>query len=48
MYVLSKNKSLRELSEILGFENVQIDTKIERIILSYINYINRVVWQKES
>ena len=32
MYVLSKNKSLRELSEILGFENVQTDTKIERII----------------
>ena len=32
MYVLSENKSLRELSEILGCENVQIDTKIERII----------------
>ncbi len=32
MYILSKNKSLRELSEILGFENVQTDTKIERII----------------
>ena len=32
MYILNANKSLKELSEILGFKNVQTDTKIERII----------------
>ena len=31
MYIL-RNKSLKELSEILGFENVQTDANIERII----------------
>ena len=32
MYILSENKSLKELSQILGFDNVQADANIERII----------------
>ena len=32
MYSLNENKSLRELSQILGFENVQTDANIERIV----------------
>ena len=32
MHIMSENKSLKELSQILGFENVQTDAKIERII----------------
>ena len=32
MYSLNENKSLKELSQILGFENVKTDTNIERII----------------
>ena len=34
MYILNSSKSLKELSEILGFENVQTDAKIERIIFN--------------
>ena len=32
MYILSENKSLKKLSQILGFENVQTDANIERIV----------------
>ena len=32
MYSLNENKSLKELSQILGFDNVQTDASIERII----------------
>ena len=32
MHIMSENKSLKELSQILGFENVQTDAKVERII----------------
>ena len=32
MYSLNENKSLKELSQILGFENVKTDANIERII----------------
>ena len=32
MYSLNENKSLRELSRILGFENVQTDADIKRIV----------------
>ena len=34
MYILNENKSLKELSEILGFKNVQTDAKIQRIIFN--------------
>ena len=32
MYILNENKSLKELSQILGFENVQTDACIERVV----------------
>jgi UDP-N-acetylmuramoyl-tripeptide--D-alanyl-D-alanine ligase len=32
VYILNENKSLKELSQILGFENVQTDACIERVV----------------
>ena len=38
----------RNLSTVSDYQVPNISFKIERIIISYINYINRVIWQKES
>ena len=38
----------RNILEVSDYKIPNISLKIERIILSYINYVNRVVWQKES
>lgn len=37
----------RNISLVSDYNIPNVSIKIERIILSYINYINRVVWQKE-
>jgi len=36
------------LIQVADYKIPNISIKIERIILSYINYVNRVIWQKES
>jgi len=43
-----KTGDLRNILEVPDYKIANVSLKIERIILSYINYVNRVVWQKES
>jgi len=38
----------RNILLVSAYQVPNISVKIERIILSYINYVNRVVWQKKS
>ena len=38
----------RNINLVSAYNISNVSTKIERIILSHIDYINRVVWQKES
>ena len=44
---LDKNDN-RSLLQVGDYKIPNVSIKIERIILSYINYVNRVIWQKES
>ncbi len=54
--ILQSIKSLTDLEDdnqigliqVADYKIPNISLKIERIILSYINYVNRVIWQKES
>jgi UDP-N-acetylglucosamine 2-epimerase (non-hydrolysing) len=43
-----KTGDARNIFEVTDYKISNVSLKIERIILSYINYVNRVVWQKES
>ena len=43
-----KTGDARNILEVTDYKISNVSLKIERIILSYINYVNRVVWQKES
>jgi UDP-N-acetyl-L-fucosamine synthase len=43
-----KTGDVRNILEVPDYKVTNVSLKIERIILSYINYVNRVVWQKES
>tara|TARA_B100001093_G_scaffold430810_1_gene426646 strand:- start:1552 stop:2691 length:1140 start_codon:yes stop_codon:yes gene_type:complete len=43
-----KTGDVRNILEVSDYKISNVSLKIERIILSYINYVNRVVWQKES
>ena len=38
----------RNINQVDDYKDPNVSLKIERIILSYINYVNRVIWQKES
>ena len=38
----------RNLNLVKDYDKKNISLKVERIIISYLDYINRVVWQKES
>lgn len=42
------NNNEMGLIQVADYKIPNISIKIERIILSYINYVNRVIWQKES
>lgn len=54
--ILQSIKSLTDLEndnqigliQVADYKIPNISLKIERIILSYINYVNRIIWQKES
>ena len=41
-----KTGDVRNILEVPDYKIANVSLKIERIILSYINYVNRVVWQK--
>jgi UDP-N-acetylglucosamine 2-epimerase (non-hydrolysing) len=43
-----KTGNVRNILDVPDYKVPNVSIKIERIILSYINYVNRVVWQKES
>lgn len=43
-----ENNDEKGLRQVADYKIPNISIKIERIILSYINYVNRVIWQKES
>ena len=43
-----ENNSEIGLIQVADYKIPNVSIKIERIILSYINYVNRVIWQKES
>ena len=43
-----ENNNEKGLIQVADYKIPNISIKIERIILSYINYVNRVIWQKES
>ena len=43
-----ENNNEKGLRQVADYKIPNISIKIERIILSYINYVNRVIWQKES
>ena len=38
----------RNINKVLDYRSINVSIKIERVILSYINYVNRVIWQNES
>jgi len=38
----------RNILEVADYKIPNLSLKMERIILSYISYVNRVIWQKES
>lgn len=40
--------NMRNINQVDDYKDPNVSLKIERIILSYINYVNRVIWQKES
>ena len=40
--------SKRNINLVKDYCIPNISNKVERIIISYIDYVNRVVWQKES
>ena len=39
---------IRNINQVNDYKATNVSLKIERIILSYINYVNRVIWKKES
>ena len=43
-----KTGSKRNINMVKDYEVLNVSLKIERILLSYIDYINRKIWQKES
>lgn len=43
-----KTGSKRNINMVKDYEVLNVSLKIERILLSYIDYVNRKIWQKES
>lgn len=43
-----KTGSERNINMVKDYEVLNVSLKIERILLSYIDYVNRKIWQKES
>ena len=43
-----KTGNSRNINIVADYNIPNVSLKIERLILSYIDYVNRIVWQKES
>ena len=46
--VISQKLNSRDFDQVKDYNSLNISKKIERIIISYTDYINKNVWKKES
>ena len=46
--LLFQNKSKRDFNKVYDYDVSNVSKKVERIIMSYTDYVNKNVWQKKS